>query len=123
MYACDLSVFPYSPAANPTLTLAALSLRLSDHLVPHLIQRATCPSSVYNLLPTSVWVEMTKSRDNVQATGAADRVEIPSGKSDKWTRGHREMIKVYASTTSQTFNVQQVNPGVNALIVEDPPTE
>lgn len=29
VYVCDLSVFPYSPAANPTLTLAALALRLS----------------------------------------------------------------------------------------------
>ena len=32
VYACDLSVFPYSPDANPSLTLAALALRLSDHL-------------------------------------------------------------------------------------------
>jgi len=32
LYACDLSVFPASPAANPTLTLAALATRLADHL-------------------------------------------------------------------------------------------
>lgn len=32
LYACDLSVFPSSPAANPTLTLAALALRLATHL-------------------------------------------------------------------------------------------
>jgi choline dehydrogenase-like flavoprotein len=32
LYACDLSVFPTSPAANPSLTLAALALRLADHL-------------------------------------------------------------------------------------------
>jgi choline dehydrogenase-like flavoprotein len=32
LYVCDLSVFPSSPAANPTLTLAALALRLADHL-------------------------------------------------------------------------------------------
>ena len=32
IYACDLSVFPTSPAANPTLTLAALAIRLGDHL-------------------------------------------------------------------------------------------
>ena len=32
IYACDLSVFPTSPAANPTLTLAALAIRLADHL-------------------------------------------------------------------------------------------
>lgn len=32
LYACDLSVFPYSPAANPSLTLSALALRLAEKL-------------------------------------------------------------------------------------------
>ena len=32
LYVCDLSVFPSSPAANPTLTLAALALRLARHI-------------------------------------------------------------------------------------------
>jgi hypothetical protein len=32
LWACDLSVFPSSPAANPTLTLVALALRLANHL-------------------------------------------------------------------------------------------
>lgn len=32
LYVCDLSVFPYSPEANPALTLAAISMRLADHL-------------------------------------------------------------------------------------------
>jgi choline dehydrogenase-like flavoprotein len=32
LYVCDLSVFPSSPAANPTLTLVALALRLAEHL-------------------------------------------------------------------------------------------
>ncbi|MGE3907807.1 MAG: GMC oxidoreductase [Chloroflexota bacterium] len=32
LYVCDLSVFPTAPAANPSLTLAALAMRLSDHL-------------------------------------------------------------------------------------------
>ncbi|KAF4979333.1 hypothetical protein FZEAL_4439 [Fusarium zealandicum] len=32
LWVCDLSVFPVSPEANPSLTLAALSLRLADHL-------------------------------------------------------------------------------------------
>lgn len=32
LYACDLSVFPTSPAANPTLTLVALAARLAEHL-------------------------------------------------------------------------------------------
>lgn len=32
LYVCDLSVFPSSPAANPSLTLAALALRLAQHV-------------------------------------------------------------------------------------------
>ncbi|MFD1547890.1 GMC oxidoreductase [Nonomuraea guangzhouensis] len=32
LYVCDLSVFPTSPAANPSLTLTALAMRLADHL-------------------------------------------------------------------------------------------
>lgn len=32
LYCCDLSALPSSPAANPSLTLAALALRLADHL-------------------------------------------------------------------------------------------
>ena len=31
LYVCDLSIFPVSPMANPSLTLAALAIRLGDH--------------------------------------------------------------------------------------------
>ncbi|MDX2215643.1 MAG: GMC family oxidoreductase [Oculatellaceae cyanobacterium bins.114] len=32
LYCCDLSVFPYIPTANPSLTLGALALRLAEHI-------------------------------------------------------------------------------------------
>jgi choline dehydrogenase-like flavoprotein len=32
VYVCDLSVFPTTPAANPSLTLVALAIRLAEHL-------------------------------------------------------------------------------------------
>lgn len=32
VYICDLSVFPSSPTANPSLTLVALALRLANHI-------------------------------------------------------------------------------------------
>ena len=32
LYCADVSVFPHIPTANPSLTLVALSMRLSDHL-------------------------------------------------------------------------------------------
>ena len=37
LYVCDLSVFPTSPAANPSLTLAALALRLGQHIKTRLL--------------------------------------------------------------------------------------
>ncbi|KAG8883206.1 hypothetical protein FRB97_007028 [Tulasnella sp. 331] len=39
VYVCDLSIFPTSPEANPTLTLAALAIRLSRTLVPRYERR------------------------------------------------------------------------------------
>lgn len=33
LYVCDLSVLPFSPASNPTLTLVGLTQRLADHLL------------------------------------------------------------------------------------------
>jgi choline dehydrogenase-like flavoprotein len=38
LYGCDLSVFPVSPAANPSRTLVALAIRLGDHLTDLLPQ-------------------------------------------------------------------------------------
>ena len=35
LHVCDLSVFPYSVESNPSITLAALSLRLAEHLSPN----------------------------------------------------------------------------------------
>jgi hypothetical protein len=32
LYVCDLSVFPAAPAANPSLTLVALAIRLAEHI-------------------------------------------------------------------------------------------
>ena len=32
VYVCDLSVFPTTPAANPSLTVVALAIRLANHL-------------------------------------------------------------------------------------------
>ena len=34
VYVCDLSIFPFSPEVNPTLTLVALALRLSREILP-----------------------------------------------------------------------------------------
>jgi hypothetical protein len=36
LYVCDMSVMPYSASANPVTALAAMALRLSDHILPQL---------------------------------------------------------------------------------------
>jgi hypothetical protein len=61
VYVCDLSVFPYSPEVNPTLTLTALALRLSrTELLPEIAEIATSPDTVYVVNQTGeniqVWV-------------------------------------------------------------------
>jgi hypothetical protein len=48
IYVCDLSVLPYAPESNPTLTLAALALRLSrQELLPRLPGITTTVDTVY----------------------------------------------------------------------------
>ncbi|KAF8419543.1 GMC oxidoreductase-domain-containing protein [Tirmania nivea] len=45
LFVCDLSVFPVSTEANPTLTLAALSMRLSSFLtLPQMVPCVKCIS-------------------------------------------------------------------------------
>ncbi|KAG8980578.1 hypothetical protein FRB94_010211 [Tulasnella sp. JGI-2019a] len=60
IYICDLSVFPMSPEANPALTLAALSLRLSRYLVPRSRTRALADNQIlvvnHSGEPIKVWV-------------------------------------------------------------------
>jgi choline dehydrogenase-like flavoprotein/glycosidase len=46
LYVCDLSVFPTAPAANPSLTLAALAMRLSEHM-----KRELAPPLRHALVP------------------------------------------------------------------------
>ncbi|KAK3307668.1 FAD/NAD(P)-binding domain-containing protein [Chaetomium strumarium] len=125
VYVCDLSIFPYSPAANPTLSLTGLSLRLSDHLVPPRDIRYQ-PIVVHNLCRDTVYVTMTLSSKasthwNPLACSDDERVEIKSGTSMTWKRELKESIFVYSSKETESFDVQIVHPGVTALITEPPP--
>ncbi|KAH7106383.1 hypothetical protein BKA62DRAFT_293475 [Auriculariales sp. MPI-PUGE-AT-0066] len=122
VYCCDLGVFPYSPAANPTLSLAALSLRLSDHLVPPDSTRYQ-PITVVNLLSAPVFVSMSLSDQDAPNFGPPpmERVRIETGKSALWRRQNKETISVYACECARSFHLQMVYPGVNALIVTEPP--
>jgi hypothetical protein len=59
IYVCDLSVFPYSPEVNPTLTLAALALRLSrTRILPRLPIAAKDDNCVYVMNQTGDRVQV-----------------------------------------------------------------
>ncbi|KAH8802473.1 FAD/NAD(P)-binding domain-containing protein [Xylogone sp. PMI_703] len=124
VFVCDLSVFPYSPAANPTLSLAALSLRLSDHLVPPEETRYQ-PIVIHNVSADTVYVTMTLSNMATMSYNPHKdpkaRVEIKSGKSQTWKREQKETIFIYSSPNTQDFDVQIVHPGATTLITQSPP--
>jgi hypothetical protein len=126
LYVCDLSVFPYSPAANPTLSLAALSLRLSDHLLPP-AETQYQPIIVYNMTGETVHVVMTnsntkaKSLDPEGERDTMDSVVIESGKSATWKREQKESIFIFAADEFDDYDVQLVHPGTNTLITSVPP--
>ena len=47
IYVCDLSIFPFSPEVNPTLTLVALALRLSRAILPRTPFVASTENTIY----------------------------------------------------------------------------
>jgi hypothetical protein len=76
---CDLSVFPVSPAANPALSLAALALRHSDHLLPwKKVLRVRQPIHVYNLTENEVYVRITESGRFTSSTTSILQIPVPS---------------------------------------------
>jgi len=115
---CDLSVFPYSPAANPTLTLTALALRLSDKLYP---DPRYSPIKVFNLTGDTVWVNITQSRTESSSFGPQTPLKIASGESQTWKISQKEVMTVFSCLCSEDYNVQMVYPGINPMIVHPPP--
>jgi len=47
VHVCDLSIFPFSPEVNPTVTLVALALRLSRYILPRTPVTAKAEDTVY----------------------------------------------------------------------------
>ena len=115
---CDLSVFPYSVAANPTLTLAALALHLSDKLFGNV---KYMPVKVYNLTNSDVTINITNSRPESPSFGPEVPVRIPSGEVKTWKISQRELMYIYSSENAESYNVQMVYLGIDAMIVTSPP--
>jgi hypothetical protein len=117
---CDMSVFPYSAAANPTLTLAALALRLSDKLFDDI---EYAPMKVYNLTGSDVTINITNSRPESRSVGPEVPVRIPSGEWKAWKISQREVMYIYSSKDAESYDVQMVYPGIDAMIVTPPPSK
>ena len=116
---CDLSVFPYSAAANPTLTLAALALRLSDKLFNDLNNYA--PVKVYNLTSSDIVITISNSRPESGIIGPDVPITIPSGENKIWSISQREVMYIFSSVDATSFDVQMVYPGIDAMVVTPPP--
>jgi len=128
IYLCDLSVLPYSPEANPSLTLAALALRLSRTMVPRL-QSDPSPHVVrvinHSGRRIKVFVSNSAAVGNENAT-----VELGPGADKEFTRkaGHAEAVLVYRlieakvgkNTEATPVRVEDFNFGIAELILALP---
>ena len=110
---CNMSVFPYSAAANPTLTLAALALRLSDKLFDDI---KYAPMKVYNLTSSEVTINITNSRPESRSVGPEFPVRIPSGESKTWKISQREVMYIYSSEDAESYDVQMVYSSTQVLM-------
>lgn len=112
----DLSVFPYSAASNPTLTLAALALRLSDNLVPEPNYR---PVTVYNVCGKDVDVVVETSKRSTPPFGP-QRLTIQAGKNCTWKIAQQEAILIFACQHAMSYDLQILVPGGKNLIIDQP---
>ena len=114
---CDLSVFPYSAASNPTLTLAALALRLSDNLVPEPKYR---PVTVYNVCGKDVDVVVEASKRSTPPFGP-QKLTIQAGNHHTWEIAQKEAILISACQHAMSYDLQILVPGGKNLIIDQPP--
>ncbi|GAB1524098.1 hypothetical protein RhiTH_007250 [Rhizoctonia solani] len=88
VYVCDLSCFPHSPAANPTLTLAALAIRLSRHLNERLRVKVQDNTRVYTVNQTSakVRVFLSYQKPRGKSGNVEEAVVLAPGQEYSWQR-------------------------------------
>lgn len=95
VYVCDLSVFPYSPEANPTLTLAALAMRLSRKLVERETMRTRKDDTINIVNHSGNTVEVLVS--NRKGKQEYKHYEMKTGDTLGWrrTKGCPECVFVF----------------------------
>lgn len=114
---CDLSVFPYSAAPNPTLTLAALALRLSDKLVPEPNYRLV---TVYNVCGKDVDVVVEPSKRATPPFGP-QKLTLRAGKNHTWKIAQQEAMLIFSCEHAISYDLQILIPGGKYLITDQPP--
>ncbi|KAG8687898.1 hypothetical protein FRC11_006415 [Ceratobasidium sp. 423] len=109
VYTCDLSALPHSPEANPTLTLAALAIRLSRHLHPRLnVTEKLDKDTIYavNHSGAKVKVFLSKHQSGQRPEAAETEVLLEPGQWRKWKRqaGVPQALLVYQLDRSKDAN-------------------
>ncbi|KAG8945036.1 hypothetical protein FRC04_001292 [Tulasnella sp. 424] len=89
VHVCDLSVFPGLPEANPSLTLAALSIRLSRSLLPRITLESPTADEMKVVNHSGDTIEVwVSNRANLKITdrGQSKNVKLRPGEHKSWTR-------------------------------------
>ncbi|QRW15484.1 GMC oxidoreductase [Ceratobasidium sp. AG-Ba] len=88
VYICDLSVLPISPESNPTLTLAALAIRLSRHLCARVEATTIAENQVRVVNHTGAKIKVWLSSYKLDGSGGiAQPAEVLAPGDDKdWER-------------------------------------
>ncbi|KAG8940887.1 hypothetical protein FRC03_005030 [Tulasnella sp. 419] len=86
IYVCDLSVFPYSPESNPTLTLAGLSLRLSHELNKNALELPEAEGEVGAVNYTGKKIQVRLSNLNGTVDGDVSSHILGPGEFKSWPR-------------------------------------
>lgn len=125
VHVCDLSVFPVSPEVNPTLTLVALALRLSQKVVD-MWEGATSDGSdmacITNSSKSKIKV-FVSNRAGIHLQGEDEDTVVDAGKHTTRRRrnGMAEAVHVFRLTNSGEFErdpeIYTVIPGDRGLEV------
>ncbi|QRV86928.1 GMC oxidoreductase [Ceratobasidium sp. AG-Ba] len=88
VHVCDLSVWPFSPESNPTLSLAALAIRLSRYLNPRQHDFIIAPNEVWVVNQTGAKIKIWLTDYKAQGGGglAEKAVVLEAGDEHKWDR-------------------------------------
>jgi choline dehydrogenase-like flavoprotein len=116
VYVCDLSVFPYSPEANPTLTLAALAVRLSRTLVKRRTIEKLAPSVVYVVNHSGSPVKVFVSNRQEQVIGTRT---VSSNKEQVLMQGDEGSWRRRADC-AESVSVFKLDPRVKTSHLRDP---